>query len=167
MSASVISVSCVGPFEQAGSYTITATYSGSGDWLGSSASLTQVVTGSSDSGAPVGVVIAGFPSSLVNSPVIKYTESGPVTSTVCTIDAVTTPCSSAQATLANLKTGDHTFMVTVSGANASASSGIAWEITTSTSTAKVTGKKAKSHKKQKKTPKPKKHKKKKTKKKKG
>jgi outer membrane protein assembly factor BamB len=166
---SVISVSCVGPFEQAGSYTITATYSGTGGWLGSSASLTQIVTGSSSSAAPVGVVLDGFPSSLVNSPVINYTESGPVTSTVCTIDAVATPCSSAQATLSNLATGHHIFAVTVSGGDGSAVAQVSWEITTSTQVAKVTGKKSKSHKKPKKKKKPtkdkpKKHKKKKTKK---
>jgi outer membrane protein assembly factor BamB len=155
MTAELIDVSCVGPFEDAGTYTITATFSGYTGYMASSASLTQVVTGASPAApAPVGVAISGFPSSLVNSPVINFTESGPVTSTVCTIDGVTTPCSSAQATLTNLASGHHIFAVTVSGTDASANAQISWDITTSTQVAKVTGKKSKAHKK----PKKKKHK---------
>ena len=166
MTSEVVSVSCVGPFGQAGSYTITATYSGTGGWQGSSASLTQTVAGSSSSPSPVGVVIDGNPSSLVNSPTINYTESGSVTSTVCTLDGVGTSCSSTQAIFTNLAAGHHTFEVTVSGGGASADAEVSWVITTSTSIAKLTKKKSKSHKGHKKPQKhqkkPKKHRKKKT-----
>ena len=156
----LIDVSCVGPFEQAGTYIITATFSGYTGYMGSSASLTQTVTGSSSSvAAPVGVTIDGDPSSLVNSPTLTYTESGPVTSTACTLDGVVTQCSSTQATLANLTAGHHTFEVTVTGSGSSASAEVSWTIDTSTSIAKLTGKKSKSHKKSKKPKKQRKHKK--------
>jgi hypothetical protein len=171
----LLAITCTGPFEQPGSYTITGSFSGTTGWLGSSASLTQVVTGAAPAApaAPgaVDVTIDANPSSLVNSPVIRYTESGPVTSTVCTMDAVDVPCSSTQASFKNLAGGHHTFTVTVTGADASADAQVSWVITTSTSIAKVTGKKSKSAKKPKKkkkkkpgSHKPKKHHKKKTKK---
>jgi Bacterial Ig-like domain (group 3) len=157
MTTSLIGVSCTGPFAQPGSYTITATYSGTSGWLGSSAWLTQTVTGSSTTPAAVGVAITANPSSLVNSPVIQYTESGPVTATLCTLDAIAAPCSSTQAAFTNLAGGTHVFAVTVSGAGgASALAQVTWTITTSTSTAKLTGRKITSHKKHK--PPPKKHK---------
>lgn len=160
---SLLSLSCIGPFEQPGTYTITATFSGTTGWLGTSASLTQTVTGNAPSApAPVGVAIDGNPSSLVNSPVIKYSESGAVTSTACTMDGVATPCSSTQASFTNLPGGHHTFVVTVIGAGASADAQVAWVITTSTSIGTLTDKKTKPHKKHHKTkkpkPKPKKHK---------
>jgi hypothetical protein len=130
---------------------ITGTFSGTIGWLGSSASLTQTVTGSAPSApAPVAVAIDGNPSSLVNSPVIHYTESGPVTSTTCTMNGKATPCSSTQASFKNLSGGHHTFVVTVTGAGASADAQVSWMITTSTSTVKVVGKKSKSHTKHKK-----------------
>jgi outer membrane protein assembly factor BamB len=158
----LLAITCTGPFEQPGNYTITGTFSGTTGWLGDSASLTQVVTGTAPSApAPVAVAIDGNPSSLVNSPVIKYTETGPVASTTCTMDGNATPCSSTQAAFTNLPGGHHTFVVTVTGAGASADAQVAWKITTSTSIAKLTGKKSKSHKKHKKK---KKHKKPKTKK---
>ncbi|HEY1778740.1 MAG TPA: PQQ-binding-like beta-propeller repeat protein [Solirubrobacteraceae bacterium] len=158
MTAQLIDVSCVGPFEQAGTYIITATFSGYTGYTASSASLTQTITGASTptSTTPVGVVIKGFPSSLVNSPVINYSESGPVTSTTCTLDGGPTSCSSTQASFTDLAPGQHTFAVTVSGGDSSAVSQISWEITTSTQVAKVTGKKSKSAKKPKKKKKKKK-----------
>jgi len=157
----LLAITCTGPFEQPGNYTITGTFSGTTGWLGSSASLTQVVTGTAPSApAPVAVAIEGNPSSLVNSPIIHYTESGPVTSTTCTMDGKATTCNSTQASFKNLPGGHHTFVVTVTGAGASADAQVSWKITTSTSTAKVIGKKTKPHKKHKKheTKKPKKHK---------
>jgi hypothetical protein len=152
----LLAITCTGPFEQPGNYTISGTFSGTTGWLGDSASLTQVVTGTAPSApAPVVVAIDGNPSSLVNSPAIKYTESGPVTSTACTMDGLATPCSATQASFKNLPGGHHTFVVTVTGAGATADAQVSWEITTSTSIAKLTGKKSKSHKK----PTKKKHKK--------
>ena len=152
MSSDLISVSCIGPFEQPGVYAITATYSGSAGWQGSSASLTQVITGNSltQTIVPVGVTIATSPSPLVNSPTIDYTESGPVTSTACMLDGVSTPCSTSAAVLSDLGAGQHTFEVAVSGTDVSASAQVSWVITTSTEVAKVTSHKSKSHKNKKK-----------------
>jgi outer membrane protein assembly factor BamB len=131
----VIGARCIVPIDAAGQFTVTASYSGDSAYLASSASLTQTVTAAASQGTsapapalptPVGVVINGNPPQTDSSPTITYTETGDVTSTVCTLDGIGTPCGLTSATLAKLSSGHHTFEVTVSGPGASADAQVSW-----------------------------------------
>ena len=163
MTSQLLGVSCTGPISESGSYTIAATYSGDAAFTGSSATLTQTVTGTPSAAPaaadPVDVVIDANPPTTSASPTIIFTESGPVASTVCTIDGVGTPCSSSQAALTNLAAGHHTFQVTVSGGGASATAQVSWVLAPPAPLANTSSAQSKPVKHKKTTKKPKKHKK--------
>jgi hypothetical protein len=66
-------------------------------------------------GTPSVAITSAPPASSVNtSGVVDYTESPGVSSTACTLDTASVPCSTTSATLTGLAVGTHTFVVTVS-----------------------------------------------------
>ncbi|HEY1778627.1 MAG TPA: PQQ-binding-like beta-propeller repeat protein [Solirubrobacteraceae bacterium] len=174
---------CTGSLDGSGQVTITATYSGDSSFAAASASLTQIVTAApittpppavietppaasetpvpaaSAAPTPVAVAIDTNPSARTTDPTIGYTETGSVTSTICTIDGLGTPCSSSSAKLSKLSSGHHTFQVKVSGAGSSATAEVLWVITklpAASSAAKKPAKDSKPHAKHKKKKKKKK-----------
>jgi len=78
--------------------------------------------------ATVDVVIRGKPSRANRNPTVRYTETGTIISSACTIDGRGTPCGSTSAKLAKLSSGHHTFRVTVSGGGMNTSAHVSWVI---------------------------------------
>jgi len=122
--ASEYGITCTGAISGDGDVTITASYSGDNIYAAGSESLTEDIIGTVvPPSTPVGVQITGASSisSDLSTVTIKYTESGGVTSTTCTLDGKPTTCSASQAVLSKLSVGKHLFVVTVAGPDGSAS----------------------------------------------
>lgn len=134
-------VDCSVALEDAGAFTVAASYSGAAGLAASSAFLVQTVVDpasarpAASATSPVTVVIAGVPSAAAGSPKITYTETGSVSSTICTIDGQQTYCDSASAQLSQLAVGPHTFQVTVSGGGVSSTAEVSWVVLTKTTSA--------------------------------
>jgi outer membrane protein assembly factor BamB len=149
----LIGIQCYGPLAGAGSFTVSASYSGDPAYDASAASLTQTIesptvtsapaapvstpgppigapaaTTIAPAPAPAGVVIDGNPSPTNRTPTISYAETGGVTSTVCTIDGRRTACGASTAKLAKLSPGHHTFEVAVAGAGGTAHAEVSWVV---------------------------------------
>jgi hypothetical protein len=86
--------------------------------LGTTYGYDETVTG----GAPIVTITSQPPpSSSTTSGVVDYSESAGVSSTACTLDGGSVPCSTSSANLTDLTVGTHTFVVTVTGAGGSGS----------------------------------------------
>ena len=128
------SVTCTGTTFGQGDDAITAAYSGDSAYAGSSGGLTLVInpiatTAAPAAPAPVAVTITGNPSTAGTSSTITYAETGPVSSTTCTIDGQATPCDDSKAVLSGLGAGPHTFAVAVTGPDSDASANVTWTVT--------------------------------------
>jgi hypothetical protein len=86
--------------------------------LGTTYGYDETVAG----GAPIVTITSQPPpSSSATSGVVDYSESAGVSSTACTLDGSSVPCSTSSANLTNLTVGAHTFVVAVTGAGGSGS----------------------------------------------
>jgi outer membrane protein assembly factor BamB len=128
-------VTCADTFPQ-GADAISAAYSGDSAHGASSAGLTLVINpiatdpiATAAAPAPVAVTITGKPRTTSPAATITYAETGPVSSTTCTIDAQAMPCDDSEAILSGLHTGQHTFVVAVTGPDSQASANVTWTIT--------------------------------------